>query len=523
MNRLAFLAMVLSWGAVVAPAQDARSQVAGTVRSATTGEAIPGAAVTLLSSNGKGPISGRTTTDPSGTFALSGLAPGQYQIAIGKSGYRTFLSITPVTIAPGSVSVASLVADLWPYSAISGQVVDAEGQPVADAELRAYAIAYESQGPKLSLATKARTDKVGQYRLPDLPAGKYLLQLSPRTPGPSGKSYADVVTYYPGAALPSQAVPIELNWGAEFASADVRMPPGPSYTIAGVVWDAEGEGPCRRCAVQMIQRDGDYRVSLPQTAQVSSDGTFLLRGLSSGDYALIASRGSSRVAQTEVSIRDWPVEDARLTLGSQQAVSGQIVLENPPDGIDVTDWSLQLSPVNMPAGWPQEVAEVTADRRFTIPEIPSARYRLELRGLPPGAYLKTLRGGQLLPNSEVVVPPDSALSGLRLVVGFDAPNLLGKVRSPDNPAAVQARVFVLPQSGPTGSQIPRTTETNPDGSFSLASIVPGSYTVYALPVSTSLQLFDPAVQVALRGYARRVDLDSKETVTIEVPLAPQLP
>lgn len=524
MNRLALLALVLSWGAVAAPAQDARSQVAGTVRSATSGEAIPGAVVTLLSSNGKGPISGRTTTGPSGAFALAGLAPGQYQIAIGKTGYRTFLSTTPVTITQDSVSVASLVADLWPYSAISGQVVDREGQPVADAEVRAYAIAYESQDLKLSLTTKSRTDNGGQYRLPDLPAGKYLLQLSPsRMPGPTGESYADPVTYYPGATLPSQAVPIELNWGAEFTSADVRIPPDPSYTIAGVVWDAVAEGPCSRCAVQVIQRDGAYGVSLPHTARVSSDGTFLLRGLSSGDYALIASRGSSRVVQTEVSVRDWPVEDARLTLGSQQAVSGEIVLENPPDGIDVTDWSLQLSPVNMPAGWPQEVAEVTADRRFTIPEIPSARYRLELRGLPPGAYLKRLRGGQLLPNSEVVVPPDTALSGLRLVVGFDAPNLLGTVRSPDNPAAVQARIFVLPQSGQTGSQIPRTTETSPDGSFSLAFIVPGSYTVYALPVSTSLQLFDPAVQAALRRYARRVDLNPKETVTIEVPLALRLP
>jgi hypothetical protein len=49
--------------------------------------------------------------------------------------------------------------------------------------------------------------------------------------------------------------------------------------------------------------------------------------------------------------------------------------------------------------------------------------------------------------------------------------------------------------------------------------VPGSYTVYALPVSTSLQLFDPAVQAALRRYARKVDLGPKETVTIEVPLA----
>ena len=523
MNRLAFFAMVLCWGAVVAPAQDARSQVVGTVRSATTGEVIAGVAVTLLTSADQ-KISRRTITGPDGNFAFSGLTPGQYGLTIGKRGYHSLQAKVPVTVRD-SAAGANLVATLWPYGAISGRVVDWEGEPVAEAEVRAYAIAHEPNGVTLSLAAKGRSGDLGQYRLFDLPAGKYLLQVSPpRTTNSGGQFYADTpAAYYPGATAPSQAVPIELNRGAEITSADVWIPPDRSYTIAGVIWDAEGEGPCSRCAVQVVQHDGVYRVSLPQAGRVSPDGTFLLRGLTSGDYALIASRGSSRMTQTEVSIRDWHVEDARLTLGLQHAVSGEIVLENPPDGIDVTNWSPRLSPVNLPAGWPQEQGEITADRQFTIPEVPPARYRLELRGLPPGAYLKALRGGQLLPNPEIVVSPDAAVSGLQPVVGFDSATLLGKVLSPENAALGQARIFLLPQLGQTGSQLPKTTETNPDGSFSLVSVAPGSYTVYALPATTSLQIFDPGVQAALGRYARQVDLDPKETMNVAVPLAPQPP
>ena len=523
MSRLAFLATVLTWGAVMAPAQDARVQIAGTVRSATSGEAISGAAVTLLASNGKGRISGRTSTDLHGIFTLSGLEPGQYQVTIGKAGYQGVQIKAPVSIARRDSAVPDLVVSLWPNSAISGRVMNWEGRTVADSEVLAFAIVYESTGVALSLAAKGRINEIGQYRLPDLPAGKYLLQVSPsRTPNPEKPSYPDVpVTYYPGTVLPSQALLVELHSGADFASADVRIPPDPTYTIAGVVWDVDAEAPCTHCTVQLTQHDAAYRVSFLQPARVASDGAFLLHGLASGDYGLVASRGSTRMTHTEVSIRDRDVEDVRLTLGAQYSLSGEVVLEDPPAGIDVTGWSVHLSPLNLPVGWPQEQADVAADRQFAIPEVPPARYRFELRGLPPGAYLKALQGGQLLPNSELEVSPNTALR-LQPIVRFDAASLSGKVRSSENWASDGAQIFVLPQAGQT-AQSPISAETATDGSFSVLSLAPGSYIVYALPTATSLQIFDPAVQGSLSGYAKQVNLDPKETMNVEIPLASPLP
>jgi hypothetical protein len=514
--------------AVAGFAQQSRVQVAGIVRSATTGEAVKSAVVILRSTDAK-PRFSTATTGADGIFSFSGLAPGRYQLTISKSGYQTFQANTPITILSDGTEAARLAPSLWPNGAISGRVIDWDGEPVAAAEVRAYAVVYQVAGTTLSLATRAESDDLGDYRLFDLPAGKYVIQVSPpRTKTPSGQFYADApAVYYPGATGPAQAPPIELHWGEDATRVDVRILPGQSYAIGGVVWDAFAEGPCTRCLVQAVQHDGVYNVSLPQTAHVYPNGAFVLRGLSSGDYSVVARRSGSKdsVAQNEVMVRGRHVEDARLVVGLHQPVTGQVVLENPPEGIDVTGWTPSLSPVALPQWWPHTEGEVNANRQFTVQEVAPARYRFELDGLPAGAYLKTLRaGGQPLANPEIVVSQETPVSGLQAVIGFDGATVQGQVRAPsasESAQFVQARVFLIPQQTQAGFQVPRTTEAAPDGSFSFASVSPGSYTLYALPAASSLQILDPAVQAALDRYATRVDLDPNETASVALSLPPQ--
>jgi hypothetical protein len=391
-------------------------------------------------------------------------------------------------------------------------------------------VIYELTGTRLFLTARADANDLGEYRLFGLPAGKYMVQVSPpRTETPSGQFYADTpAAYYPSAPTPAQALPIELKWGEEATGTDVSISRGQSYAIAGAAWDALAEGPCRRCLVEAVQRDNLYSVTLPQVARVSREGVFVLRGLVSGDYTLVVRRGSSRstVGQTQASIRGAHVEDARLIAGLQQPVTGQIILENPPEGIEGTDWTPQLLPIGLPQWWPRVEGTVDADRQFTIDGAPPARYRFELSDLPAGAYLKALRsGGQRLGSVEILVTPDSAVTGLQAVIGFDGATIHGKVQSPGSAEKVQfvqARVFLLPQQNQAGFHVPKIAETASDGSFNLASVAPGSYTLYALPVAASLQIFDPAVQAALARYATRVSLDPKQTAEVEVALAPQV-
>jgi hypothetical protein len=502
--------------------------VAGIVRSATTGGPLRSAVVTLRSIEADQKLSS-TATGADGSFRFSGLQPGQYQLTVRKSGFQSFQGDAAVTILRESTETTSLAPSLWPNGAIGGRVVDWEGEPVPEAEVYAYAVTYQTAQAALSLAARGESDDVGEYRLFDLPAGKYILQVSPpRTDTPSGKFYAGTpAVYYPGAPAPAQAVPIELNWGEESARADVRLAASRSHAVAGVVWDALSDGPCARCVVNVMQHDGLYRVSLPQTARVSPDGRFVLRGLSSGDYTLVVRQGSSKgaVAQTEASLRDRRIDELRLSVGLRQAVTGQFALENPPDGIGAGDWIPRLTPVALPAWWPRAEGKVRADRQFAIENVAPARYRFEVSGLPPGAYLKALRaGGHSLPAPEIVVPSEAGISGLQAVISFDGATVRGKVQPPGstgNASLVQARLFLLPQQGESSFQLAAIKEAATDGSFSIASLAPGRYTLYALPPTTSVQIFDPAVQAALARYAVQLNLGPSEIVNVDAPLVTQ--
>ncbi|MBI3278708.1 MAG: carboxypeptidase regulatory-like domain-containing protein [Acidobacteria bacterium] len=524
MNRFtSFILAIMCW-ATAAFAEEPAAAVAGIVRSATTGEALHNAPVVLRSRDVEAKVF-RSTTSASGGFGFSGLPPGRYQLTISKSGYETFQGDAAVNLREGTEGTR-LALSLWPHAVLSGRVIDWEGEPVAQAQVHAYAVVYSATGVSLRLVARAETNDLGEYRVFDLPAGKYVVEASPpRTGTPSGQFYIDTpVSYYPSALAPAQASPIALNPGQEVTRADVTVARRPGYAIAGAVWDGLTEGPCRRCLVQAVQDDSLYRATLSRPASVSPDGAFVLRGLSPGDYILVARQGSA-VAQVHASIRDQHLQGARLVTGLQQSVTGQMVLENAPEGTDPADLVPSLSPVALPEWWPRAEGKVGANRQFTIAGVSPARYRFEVRGLPPGAYLKTiLAGGQPLPSPDITVPGESGITGLQLVIAFDGATLRGKVRpagSAGKEQSVHAQVFLVPQQGPSGFQLPQTAETTLDGSFSLVSAAPGSYTLYALPAGASLQIFDPAVQAVLARDATNVRLDPKATVDLEVALASQ--
>lgn len=56
----------------------------------------------------------------------------------------------------------------------------------------------------------------------------------------------------------------------------------------------------------------------------------------------------------------------RLVVGLQQPVAGEIVLENPPDGISVAEWGPRLVPVALPEWWLAVEGTVNASRQFAF-------------------------------------------------------------------------------------------------------------------------------------------------------------
>ena len=307
---------------------------------------------------------------------------------------------------------------------------------------------------------------------------------------------------------------------------DLELPDEPTYWVAGAVFDgATGDG-CFDCTMRIARLDGRLIQTLPKQSRVSPEGEFLVRGLSAGAYKLSVRQAGDRrfVGQRVVQVTDRNLEDAVLIADLGRAVSGKIVFEKEAgegagEGINVSLFALSA------AAWPIPKAKTKKDATFLLETVPAETYRLEVRPLPAGAYLKTLRlGGQPLPAPELTVAEDAPVSGLQVLIAFDGASVSGRVRpgrsERGDGISVEARVTMIPKSIRSGYATAQTVETAPDGGFTLTSVVPGAYTLYALPSTSAAQVMDPAVQSALRPYARAVDLDPEERVTVELPLGP---
>ena len=87
-------------------------------------------------------------------------------------------------------------------------------------------------------------------------------------------------------------------------------------------------------------------------------------------------------------------------------------------------------------------------------------------------------------------------------------------RSPSEPyaqAGAQAELI-------GGYLLGRGVETDAGGNFSFTAVTPGAYRLLALPLIA--ELMDPEAPRGLQKYGREVDLEPKESVTVELPLVP---
>ena len=529
MKRLfPFVLAACVMGAAQGASEEPKGRIAGSVRSATTGEPLRSALISLHRSYSSQGFSRTTTSGPQGDFVFSGLLAGRYRLTVRKSGYRTLRGNAARLTLGDKQQVSNVVFQLWPQGAISGRVLDSEEEPVPEAQVRAYVLLHQETGVQLLLAGKAKSNDLGEYRIYGLPAGKYLAEVWPPREGtPAGEYYAaTAAAFYPNAPAPAQALPVKVRWGRELSGIDLELSQSVTYSVAGTVGDATRGGPCFGCVVSAVRIDSGFLVSLPHTARVSSNGFFTLRGLSPGDYKIIARRtAADEVSQRLVTLTDGNLEDVGLVAGRAQPVSGEIILEDPPEGVEASKWTAYASSTVLPESWPDAKGRIGEDLRFRMESVSAESYRFEVLDLPPGAYLKALRvGGQRLPRPELTVPEDFPLTGVQAVIAFDAATVTGKVRprrsGGGSEGPIEARVALIPKANRGGYVTAKAVETTPDGSFSFASVVPGAYTLYAMPAMSAAQVMDPSVQSALRTYARAVALEPGGTITVELPLAP---
>ncbi len=482
----------------------APGSISGTITDAATHSGVAGATV----SDG---VDAAVTTASDGSYSIAGVAPGPYSLSVTADGYisqATAANVTAgaataqdfaLTVAPGSIT--GTVTDGTTHSAIPGATVDdGVDAPVTTANDGSYTIpsvapggyalsvtatGYGSKSAQVTVASRAATHNFALTLTPGSIGGTVTDATGNPVPGASvsdgvdpavtsaGDGSYSIAGVAPGpyglsvtsAGYFSQTLPVTVTGGNSSTQdfALVLVPPG---SITGTVTDAATQNPIPNATV-VCTCNGNVSVS------TGADGTYSIDSVARGTYATSASAaGYTTLAAMSVSVSSGQgtTQDFALTV-APGSISGTITdaaTHNPISGAGVSCACGNVSSVaNGGYGYPS---------------------------LAPGGYTLNVSAPGYVPQSVSVTVNAGAATAQSFALAVAPGTISGTVTDTATHTGI---------AGATVSDgIDPAVTTAANGSYTIAGVAPGSYSVSASAASYATQSIANVV-VSPNGAASR--------------------
>ncbi len=518
---------ILCVAAISAVAQDQTGRVEGVVLDAATHQPIKKATVSLNfvgMTRGANQNNGPQTaiTDFNGGFSFSALPAGDYRVIVTHQNYPQDRGGVQKSVRVSAGETASrLTLELVPGGAISGRIVDEDGDPL-NCFVQPHPAKNVNQGIPMMRAPLARED--GTYRIYGIPPGKYVITAQcsnevfrprPLSEGPDpAPSSAYPVQFYPGVDDANSAQTIELFPGTDKPGIDFQMRPVPVTHIHGTLSGGSADWHGRTdLQIQLLPFDrklmgGGFIVGGQLNSQ---DGSFDLRRVFPGSYRLIAfSQGvprsgqppdsSDRIGSTmRVDVADKPLEIS-LPLYRAVDLSGTLQIEG---GGNNTTNPLKLSQINIQMtsenqfGAPPPPARVNDDGTFTLKSVLPGEWRLMV--MAPGAYLKSAWFGSDDVTGRALDLTSGSAAPLRILVGTNTASIKGTAPPGQTVFSVKLDQNPLMPGG-------MAAVADPTGQFSFQGLAPGKY---------RLVVAEPGAPPPEEG-GQEVTIHEGETANVEI-------
>jgi protocatechuate 3,4-dioxygenase beta subunit len=467
------------------------------------------------------PIRKAVETDEQGRFSFTGLDAGKYRLSADRQGYlhqnygaRKYSgSGTPVLVAEGQ-NVTGIVFQMNPQAVITGKVLDEDGAPVANLQVRAMRYLYRGGTRQWSQVANANTTDIGEFRLPGLEPGRYVVSSAVRNGGmqarrgqtdeamPAVPDMMYAATYYPSTTNSTTAVPVDVGAGGEVRGIDIRLVKTRVYRVRGKV---AGAGDQRNVMVSLSPKDMPGGQLMGQAN--GPEGQFEIRNVPPGSYTATAQargRGQDSIAIQQVDVVGNHVDGIVLQMETGKDVQGGVKLVDATTPPDLKNVSVMLRPVGFqPMGAPAR-SRVAEDMTFTVKGVPPVRHAVNVIGVPDTCYVKSIQYGGRDVNADGLEMTSGAR--LEVVISAAAAQVDAVVMDKDGKAAWNATVAVVPKDG-ANIQV-RTADEN--GMLSLHGLKPGDYKLYAWEDVEQGAPFDPDLLKQYEGQAKSVKLDASD-------------
>lgn len=517
-------------------------KVEGQLINLVTGEPVRKGNLSLKPSK-SGATTYKANTDNEGKFLIENVEPGQYTLSADRTGFVTQEYGARRPSGPGTIlnlaasqHLKELVFKLTPQGIIAGRVLDDEGEPVTGVMVQVLQYRYLSGHKRLipvtATATSAAgmiTNDLGEYRVPNLPPGRYYIAASAQRltaiqTGPeraagkdTGEGYIPV--YYPNSPDVVAAVPVEVGPGAELRGIDLRLRKGHVVRVSGKVLNAAG-APLRSAVLMVFRREagGMSVVPVAMSAVQNEKGTFELRDMPPGPYAMLAVSGDPQemmMTMTSLEVGDQNVEGMVISLGAGQEVPVTAKVEGDSQKIDLSGVRVTLSIEDNPMA-SLATALLDKENKAVLKRVSADKYKPVISGLPSGAYLKAARFG----NQDALVNGMDLRQGaggaLELVVSPAAAEVTGTVANDQGEPMPGAIVTLVPKDPKGRTDLYRTATADQTGSLRIASVVPGEYKLFAWEDIDSGAAEDEEFRKPFESRGVKVSLSegSKESVRV---------
>ncbi len=531
-----------------------KGKISGVVVDAATGTPLAHAQVAIA------PVTRRNdfrimVAGEDGRFLFEDLDPGKYTLTAQHKGYLTQAFdqhsqySTSIAVGP-KLQSENLLFRLHRDASIAGTVIDDQNEVVRNAEIMLFEEA--TFNGQRNLRARTNTNDEGAYRFNHLSPGKYFVAVSsepwyaqhpssqpqrisksalrslqvtitdeekmakeeenvsaeqqPRSP----LDVAYPTTYYPGATDPDAAAPILLSAGDRF-TADLNLRAVPALRVRVALANS---GPAQGGDVQVEQRLlGGFVMPVHSVSMVTEPGVIEVSGLVPGHYVLRANSYDGKnwnSSSKEVNISG----DARVATDEKDAfvpLSGVVKLE--PAGN--FSGSGQVFFHNKQSGT-RFFGQISTKGEFEVERgVPAGSYEVSV--FVAGFFFKSVAVAPGRASGQIVEIGPGADVKLTLVLTQGVGNITGVALKDETPVS-GAMIVLVPQDSSHNSQSFQLDQSDSDGTFTLASIVPGKYTVVAIENGWDLQWGNPTVLKPYMAQGMVVQVEAKGKYDIKVKI-----
>jgi len=473
--------------------------VSGIVVQAVDGSPLKGAIVRLIPEGDNDNRMG-AKTGPDGRFELKDIHAGRYRLHVFRNGFvaTQYGQKKPgdpgatLRLVPGDKKT-DLLFRLKRAAVITGRVFDADGEPMSRVEVSVLRQQYEQGKKSLAFAGRTESNDLGEFRLYELPPGRYYVSAQTRnwaealgphddsveSPKKEEKGYGRI--YYPGVLDAGKATTLSVKEGEEIPSIDLLMKETTVYRVSGRVANQVSKLKKFRPQVQLLQRNQPESWGNRFMSQTKAEGEFEITEVTPGEYTVLAfmiQDDKLYATQEDIEVTTADVSALRLIIGPGVSIPGRVLWEGQPN-LAGEEETVYLQPLGT-GGWIGKESRVDEKGEFLLKEVADGLFSLGVQGISNDCYIKEIRYGEtVLPEREFRVAK-GANANLEIAISSRGAKVQGRVSNDDDLPVAGAWAVVIPElSKRKLHYLYKIGNTDQFGHFELRGLPPGKYKLFA--------------------------------------------